>query len=311
MNTGEIIRYLRNNKKYTQKELADKLGCTREFISQLERNKCSVPKYYILPLSKFLNHDIQKLIKESDKYKKFNHYIISCKLISFIETKDNYEMSILLRDEIVINEFNYGEPEILKLYCTSLVERFIKKDVKASIKTCMEILKIDKIDNISSFTLEFNMLERYYSTVLVLGANLDSLAMHKMHKKLIYNTIVYLEENIFNSTLPKSSISYFFKKFYIMVLNNYAHILFNDKKYLESLIYCNKAIKLINIYNMLFILELVIKLKVEIMYCLGNIDDAKRALVEFDVVCGITNNREYFEENLKEFEVKYKLLFDS
>lgn len=47
------------------------------------------------------------------------------------------------------------------------------------------------------------------------------------------------------------------------------------------------------------------------MYCLDNIDDAKRALVEFDVVCGITNNREYFEENFKKFKVKYKLLFYS
>lgn len=55
-NTGEIIKYLRKSKKLSQERLSNLIGCTREFISQIERNKCNLPDYLILSFSNILTY---------------------------------------------------------------------------------------------------------------------------------------------------------------------------------------------------------------------------------------------------------------
>ena len=48
---SQIIRDLRKKSKYSQEELAEKLGCSREFVSRVENNHEKVSLKMIFQLS--------------------------------------------------------------------------------------------------------------------------------------------------------------------------------------------------------------------------------------------------------------------
>lgn len=66
MNT-EKIKDLRDELEITQKQLADKLGCTRSAYSLWEINKNTIPLNYLNKLSNILNINIDYLVDLSDK----------------------------------------------------------------------------------------------------------------------------------------------------------------------------------------------------------------------------------------------------
>lgn len=309
-NIGEIIRFLRKSKNLSQENLSDLVGCSREFISQVERNKCNLPDYLLLPLSNFLTFDIPRLIKNIDKYNNFEHYILSCELIDLIEKNDNYGISTLLNNKIIINEFNYGYTNILKIYCMALVEKHINNNLNLSTKLCLQQLKISDISNIDEFIPKLSQEDRYYSTILVLGANLHIIGDFKHHKILLNNTIDFLEQNIFNDLLPNSTISYYFKKFYIICLNNYADVHFTLNDLNNALIYCDKAIYISTKNNILFMLHLILKLKIEILYLLDKVDEAKEIYTDFKSICRLMQQLTYFESSSEKFKIQYPRLFD-
>ncbi len=308
-NIGEIIRFLRKSKNLSQEQLSDLIGCTREFISQLERGKCNVPDYLVLPLSNFLNYDIPSLIKNIDKYNNFNHYVLSCRLINCIDSKNNIEINELLQNDIIINEFNYGYPLILKRYCVSLVELHINNDSNASIAVCLKQLDIENINEVNEFSPKISQEDRYYSTILVLGVNLHLIGEEELHKTLLKNTLFFLEENIFNNVLPSSSINYFFKKFYIIILNNYSDILFNLNDWDLALSLCEKARLFAINNNILFLVELLLKLKIEILCSQDNYAFAKETYQEFKYICRFINKIEYYDASTELFKTKYPNLF--
>jgi transcriptional regulator with XRE-family HTH domain len=66
MNT-EKIKDLRDELEITQKEIANKLGCTRSAYSLWEINKNTIPLEYLNRLSNILNVNIDYLVDLSDK----------------------------------------------------------------------------------------------------------------------------------------------------------------------------------------------------------------------------------------------------
>ncbi len=305
---GSIIAVLRKNKKLSQEQLSNLLGCTREFISQIERNKCNLPSYHILPLSNILCIDLNNLINHIDDYNSFEHYLLASKLIDCIEEKRIMDIDELLKNEIIINEFDYGEAMVLKLYCSALVEKYINNDIKKSIDFCLEVLNIENIDCIEAFYPAHGRKGRYYSTILTLGVNLSLIGEDLLHLKLLENTIYFLEENIFNDTLPNSTLNPFHKKSYIVFLNNYSDVLFSFKQFNKSLDICNKAIHFANKQSSSFNLELLLFLKTKILCELDLYEDAKKTYMHFKSICEIKNNINYLNEKNTVLN-SYKKLF--
>lgn len=308
-NTGEIIKYLRKSKNLSQEQLSDLIGCTREFISQIERNKCNLPDYLVLPLSNILTHDLTKLIKTIDEYEKLEHYILSYQLIELIEKKDNYNIFLLLKNEIISSEFNYGNPKVLKLYCTALIETAINNNIEASTEICLQQLDLNNLEEIYKFTPKLTNYYRYYSTILVLGCNLHLENKFELHRVLLARTLTFLNSTIINNVLPISSVDYFFKNFYITTLNNYSDVLFRLSQFEESFTFCEQALEFATTNNILFMLDSLLKLKIEILCNLNEIPQAKEVYLQFKYTCQLMRNNIYFEESTQIFKWKYPMLF--
>ncbi len=307
----ESINYLiakrRKKLKISQVELANSVGCERSLISKIETSDRKISNNYLKSISKALNFDFITLNNNLKKYKNIKHYLLTYKLVDCIENKNYKDMAKILSEPVVINSFTYNKPLIIKLYCTALVETNLNKNYNNSVVVCFKILDIN-YNNINNFYPKQYQTHRYYSTILLLEANLYELGKKDLCITLLETTTDFLENNYFNETLPFSSVEYFYKKFYISILNNYADILFTLKDFNNAIIYCNKAIAFATDNKVLFLLDMLLELKIEILYNLNRIEESKKAYYQFITICELTNNTDYIEQNKKLIEEKYPLI---
>ncbi len=309
----ESINYLiakrRKKLKISQVELANSVGCERSLISKIETSDRKVSNNYLKSISKALNFDFVTLNNNLKKYKNIKHYLLTYKLVDYIENKNYKDMAKTLSEPVVINSFTYDKPLIIKLYCTALVETNLNKNYNKSIDICFKILDIN-YDNINNFYPKQYQTHRYYSTILLLEANLYERGKKDLCKALLKTTTDFLENNYFNETLPFSSFDLFFKKFYVCILNNYADISFNSSEFEDALFYCNKAITFATDNKILFLLDMLLELKMEILYNLNKIEESKKAYYQFITICELENNTDYIEQNKKLIEEKYPLILN-
>lgn len=209
-----------------------------------------------------------------------------------------------MKNPVILNEFTYGYPQILKKYCNALVKSLIYKDFYTSNKLCMEVLNIKSLNDIKYFSPSLYNENRYYSTILLLGVNLHNLNKYTIHKQLLQNTLSTLEDHIYNDEISISLSSYFFKKYYVNLLNNYADALYTLKEYQTALDICIKAEDFSIKYSTLYMLHFVLKLKVETLYKLDNTDLANITFSNFKSLCYITKNLEYMESSIIDFKNK-------
>lgn len=306
---GELISSLRKNLNLTQIDLAAKLNCSREFVSQFENDRKPIPEHYIIPLSIALDFDFETLILNLHKYNKMEHYILSHTIIDAIEEKNITKICKLIENDIVINEFNYGYPLTLKLYCEAMKFSIVYNDYIISNKVCFQVLEINDFEEITLFTPKLYKEDRYYSTILILSNNLFKLNLYSIEKPLLENTINFLEIHFFNKVTPASTVNFFFKKFYITIFNNYIDLLFTLQYYDQAVLYCEKAIHFATKNNILFLMDLLLSIKIEILYCTNKIDLAKDTYIQFKAFSEVMRNNSHFENTTIEFKSKYPKLF--
>lgn len=66
MNIGFNIKSIRENRHFTQRELALKIGCTTAYISQIERGSRNINLLMALTISKILDCSLYDLVGESE-----------------------------------------------------------------------------------------------------------------------------------------------------------------------------------------------------------------------------------------------------
>lgn len=307
-NINTLIAKKRIEINMTQVELAKILDCSRTHLCKMENGERNISESNLITISKTLNFDFVSLNKNTHNFKNLKHYLLTHKLIDTIESKNFIAMSTLLNDKIVQNSFNYGIPLLIKLFCTASIQ-YNKGNFNKAIEICIEILNID-FNNIDNFQLEQYKNYRYYSTILILEASLCKVGKINSSKILLENTITFLEVNFFNDNLPFSFIDHFYKRFYINILNNYADTLFILKDNKNALDCCNKAISFANEHNISFLMDLLLKLKIEILYNLNKIDEAKKTYFHFVAICELKENIEYLEKTKRLIEEKYPLILN-
>ena len=89
-NIGKLIAEVRKEKKFTQEELAEKLGITKNAVSKWERGLCLMDMSLLNPLSEILGVSINEIlagekIEEKDIEKKSEENII--KLTELVDLK--------------------------------------------------------------------------------------------------------------------------------------------------------------------------------------------------------------------------------
>lgn len=262
----------------------------------------------MLPLSKILKFNFIQYVNNSHKFKNIEHYTLSYKLVDAINDFDYTKIESILKNEIIINEFNYGSPKIIKDYSMSLVQCYIYNNYSESEKIVLDILNIENRDDIANFELSFHAEERYYSCIAHLSTLLCIQNEHSLSSDLLHNTINFIEKYYTDENLPSHSIDTYFKKLYTAILNNYADILFHQKKYDESYKFCCRAYNTVIKYNVLYALEYILKLKIEILCKLNRYDEAQIIYEDFKFICKLKNKIDYFNNTQKMLIENYPLI---
>ncbi len=307
-NIGPAIKELRLKHGFTQQELANNTDYTRDFISKIELGKRQAPPDLLVSLSKLLQLDLITLDKHLNKYENLAHYLAANRLITCVEKQDLYQIKTLLETDSIYNDFNYGEPMLIKNYCNSLVLFYITKNYDECLTLTLSTLNLN-LDNIENYTIKISS-NYYYSTLLILAGLIreknEFTVLFEFEKKIID----FIEQYYFNNVFTLPSIDYYFKKLYTLLLNNHADTCFSLLHFNNALTVCEKGIDSCYKLNILNSLPLLLKLKVEILYNLDQVIQAKEAFIDFKSICNITKIPSYFENVTNNFKNDYPLLFN-
>ncbi len=290
---GIYVAEMRRKKGLTQNDLANTISCSRDFISKVETCKCRLPDYYLLPLSITLEFDFVELSKNLKKFETLEHYILAYKLVGAIEDSNIPLIQKELSNEVVQREFTYGYPKIIKAYCTGIILSNIHQDFEKSNHLCMETLSIDSYDDIVNYSIPLYQENRYYSVIALLSKNLHSLRMYDQEMIILTKAVEFFEENYFNSNFPLSSIKFFYKKAYIVFLNNLSNLYISIDRYDECIKTVNKALDFINKVKYLNCANTLLSLKMKSLCELSQFDQAKETYLELKYICKFCNLDDY------------------
>ncbi len=305
---GNIISILRTSNNLSQEQLANLTNVSRAVIAKIETGNRTPTEEQLIILSNKLNFDLISFTNKIHNYKTLEHYLLAYELIKLINKNNIISIADIIDENPIFFELNYGEPMILKIYCETIVQIQIKKNIDFAYSSCINFFKIKDLD-FSVFTPKINMPNQYYSMILNFGFCLNQKG-DCSNAILLYNsTIAFFENLYFNDNLPLVNVDNFYRKYYIILLNNLADTYFISDDYVNALAICIKAIEKSKQLNILNVLPMLVKLKVELHYNLGELDISQEAYVDFKSICRLTNNMPYFENSTETFKSKYSNLF--
>ncbi len=306
---GELIKILRIERKLSQSALAELCNYSRSALSMIENGTRIPSDDLLLILSNTLNFDFLQFYQGIQNYKTLEHYILTNKLSNFINIGAVSDIADLLHNDVIINEFDYGEPLYAKQYCQLLVYAKQDDNIDLALDYCINILQID-INNINSFKPQISMPKYYNSIIIVFGYCLikknqlqNSILISKIHVK-------FLEDTYINNLSSFSSFDPYYKKLYIILLNNLSDTLLVVNEFDAALSVCNKGIQQSCNLNILSILPQLLAIKVEILYNLKDFEESKEVYLEFKYLCRTTNNNDYFSTTMDRLLTKYPNLFE-
>lgn len=306
---GSMIRKLRIEKGLSQRELSEEVFCSRQYIGFFERNLRPLPDELVLPLSSALNFNFEQFIKNRDSYKTVEHYLLSHDLRTCINKLDPAKIQKILKNKIVQNEFTYGSPYILKMYCAALVKKNVDNDLNGAKKILLKTLGIKTSEELENFVPIFHNEDRYYSCIILLINILSLQQDFDLSKNLSTSTIEFIKNNYFPDDVPNDSATLYFRRLYVALTNNHSNIMFIIQDYEEALTSCNRALEIVVITDLLYSLEVILKMKIEILYKLKRLKEAQNTYTEFRMTCKLKGNEQlfirtnkFFNENLKDLK---------
>lgn len=302
-NIGKLMYIQRKKLKLSQQDVANVLFCVRSNISHYENGSRSIPHEYLLPLSKVLKFNFIQYVENSHKYKTTEHYQLAYEMIDYTVNFSYEKLEELLSNEVIINEFNYGSAFILREYSRAQVATYIYNDYESAETILLNILNVGSRYELVNFEPILCVEERYYSCIVHLGSILCMRGHIDLSEKLFKKTITFIEYYYTNNNIPTQSINTNFRKIHVALLNNYADVLLRQNRLDEALVSCNNALNHLIKYETTYILELVLKLKIEILYKLGDIEECQELFNDFKSICKLKSNIEYLNNVNVQFNV--------
>ncbi len=306
---GRVLRKKRRANKLTQLVTGDIINVSRQGVSMIERGKRSLNYESAVKASKRFHFDFVKLGKELDKYKKMSHYTLANELTKLIQRRENDKIAELIKDNPIIEEFNYGHLTLLRQYCEILVLTEVDKDVELALDECFDILEI-RIDKIDEFTPKITMENSYYSIILCMLGNMYRGGYYDDLLNISKKMVTFLEDMYFNELDLYLNMDAYYKRYYVISMNNLAYSYFVNGMLKEALKWCEKSIKKSNEFNIINVMPMLLELKMELLYTMGKIDEAKEQHQVFKYFCKATDNSEYFENSNESSKEKYPELFE-
>ncbi len=288
--------------------MANLINVSRTVITKIELGTREPTDEQLTVLSNKLGFDFYSFRMHIHNYKSLEHYLLASELLKCIKIHDINTISNIIQENKIFSELNYDAAQILKTYCETLVLIKLENNIDLAFNICLNFFKIN-INDINKFKPKVAMPEQYYSMILNLGYCLSIKKDFENLLNLYNNTISFLEHLYFNDNLPSIGITNFYRKYYIICLNNLADTYFVFENYYDALYYCNRGIAFSNKLNILNVLPHLLKLKVEILCSENHYDDANETYLGFKILCQLTEKIKYFEDVTLTFKSKYPKLF--
>ncbi len=298
----------RIKKGLSQQQLADELFCSKALIGKIEVNKRAVNEEFITPLSTILEFNFIQYRRNFHKYNTIEHYNLAHELTDLFKSHHYEQLEMILKENSLTKELNYGSAYIIREYCKALVLVNVHSDYLSAEKILLKVLKIKNMNEIKHFSPTFSVEERYFSCIALLSVVLAKRNELENSKLLIENTIFFLEQHFFNNTTHRSAIEQYYKHLYIVLLNNQADILYNQQKYSEAILICHKIQEVMIFLESHFILELVLKLKIQILYKQNLVSLAQKTYEEFVILCRLKKKNDYFTSTNETFRKELPLI---
>lgn len=302
----ELVIQLRNKKNLTQREIAKLSKIPASTYSMLECGKRKPTYDVLMSLSNVLKFDLVTFYENQNSYISMEHYLFAKDLIDLVDSNDIENIANNVKNNPIINEFNYGEPEIIKVYCEIILLIEKEKNIELAYTTCIEFLNITTLDE---FVPRINMPCQYYSIISKLG---DCLYQKKMYDDFIvlYEILIkFLEKLYFNDFIIFVDIPDFYRNYYILCLSNLSKGYFSLNKFDVALKICDKGIEKSSEVDILNMFTTLLKLKVEILCKLDNYSEAKETYIQYKSLCSLALTINCFDASTIEFKEKYPNLF--
>lgn len=304
-----LLKNIRLEFGFTQKELADKLNCSQELISRIEKGKRDIADDILLSLSTLYKTNLFDYQANFKNFKNFSDYKLYHELLALADDENNIELIQAKLNDNRIANFDYGEPLLLKNYCQSLVELYIQSNYDKCIKICLSSLECSSENLIS---IELNTLKSpfYYSSILTLAPALFKSGKVELAKTVSELFLKHFELMLENEFFNYSKNSYLYAKYTVLIMVNYAEMILATGDYLRANELCDESIRKSGLLNTLSGVHHILKTKSEAIYLSGNHKDAAIIFRHLEIYCKYSGLDTYFNKTSNLFKTIYPEIFN-
>lgn len=300
-----FIKSLRNEKGLTQYQLAERIKCSREYISLLEQGARPITTTFAIPLSKELNFNFIDYSRNAHLYHNFEVYMIEQSFKTILINENLEELETFFSDKLVQKYVNDTTIKSYIIYCHALIYLHIKRDYMSCISVILEYFNVPSLEELYNFNPTLSENINYYSCLVILGVALYEVGEVELSERLTKNTLDYVKSYFFSKPIITNSVDVRMKKTYIALLNNHADNLYIKHDLDEALVACNKAIETVTSMGLLYILNLILKLKLQIVCGLNIPSEIDDAYNQFRAICSLLKKQDYFNTSMDEIRKEY------
>ncbi len=302
---GEVLQSLRISKSFTQADLASLANCSTRTIMRIENNQINIAPHLLYTLSNIFNLDLNQYNNIILDYGSYENYILCKKTRTIIITRDFNQLPFII-DEFVIND---NSTETFKLwfnYASVVKSLYIDNDKSTALKLLLHSFSLITVPDFLTFEID-NIYSDPYTSLLILSCgvlDMNGYISQSNHlTKLLFDTF---KNNIFSEDKTLNQYDFDFRRKYITIINNYAHVCFENDDIETALYLVNFGIEKCIEFQTLHSIEYLYCLQCQALYILKDYELCKESLNFFNMFCKLKNNSSLYKKIIS----KYNFTFD-
>lgn len=305
---SKILKKIRLDYGFTQRELADKIACSQELISKIELDRHEVTDDILLALSTVYKIDLLNYKADIKKFNSFKEYKAYNELLIYFDYRTDLKKIEKMLKNKTVQGFDYGEPLLLKRHCKALLELNLYNNPQKAIESALENLEctLEEFLELEPKTLKSPF---YYSSVLLLSIALYEVGKVDLVSNIFEKYLNHYKPLLDSGYVKHSKQGYLHSKIYLLALSNYAYMVFTSGDYEKANKLCDYTLIESKKHDKQYAIPDILKLKTEIFYKDNKIDEAKAIFMHLKLYCMYNMNSSFFNKTEEGFKNAYPLLF--
>ncbi len=301
---GEVLQSLRNSKSFTQEQLATLANCSKRTIMRIENNQITIAPHLMYTLSNIFNIDLNQYNNIITDYGSYENYILCKKTRLAIIKRDFNQLSSIV-DEFIINDDSTETFKLWSTYANTVKSLYIENNLVKTLNLLLKSFSVDNINDLLNFEISNIYSDPYSSMIISLCGVLDMNGYTTIAAHLTEFIFNIFKNNIFSEGLTLYQFDFDFRRKYISVINNYAHVCFENNELEKCLELVTFGIDKCKEFETLHAIEYLYCLQCQAFYLLHNYSGCKESLTFFETFCKLKNNYALYEKIFNKYEFKF------